>query len=53
MLRVGLGWYLGKLDGNLPAKLQSVSVLGTNAPAYVAPTNVVPAVVSTNVPPAK
>ena len=53
LLVLGLGWYLGKLDGNLPSKLQSVSVLGTNAPAYVAPTNAIPTVVSTNVPAAK
>jgi hypothetical protein len=46
-LILGLGWYLGKLDKNLPAKWQSVSVLGTNAPAYVAPAT------TTNPPPAK
>jgi hypothetical protein len=53
LLVLALVWYLGKLDGSLPAKFQSVSVLGTNAPAYLAPTNAVPAVVSTNLPPAK
>jgi hypothetical protein len=48
-------WYFGKLDKVLPGKVRSVSVLGTNAPAYVAPTNsvVIPPVVSTNVPAAK
>ena len=34
---LALGWYLGKLDNNLPPKFKSVQVLGTNAPAYVAP----------------
>jgi hypothetical protein len=53
ILFLALGWYLGKLDGSLPQKFKSVSVLGTNAPAYVAPTNAVPAVVSTNLPSAK
>ena len=48
ILFLALGWYLGKLDGNLPPKLKSTTVLGTNAPAYVPP----PAVptVSTNLP---
>ena len=48
-----LGWYMGAYDGSLPPKFQSVTVLGTNAPAYRAPTNAVSAVVSTNLPPAK
>ncbi|HEV2327351.1 MAG TPA: hypothetical protein VGY56_01030 [Verrucomicrobiae bacterium] len=36
MIIIGLGiaWYLGKLDRVLPPKAQSVTVLGTNAPAY-------------------
>ena len=37
---LALGWYLGKLDDNLPPKFKSVQVLGTNAPAYVAPSAV-------------
>ena len=32
-------WYCGKLDEVLPGKIKSTTVLGTNAPAYVAPTN--------------
>ena len=32
-------WYFGKLDGSLPKPVQSISVLGTNAPAWVPPTN--------------
>jgi hypothetical protein len=50
---IGGGWYFGKLDKVLPGKIRSVSVLGTNAPAYVAPTNAIPPVVSTNAPVAK
>jgi hypothetical protein len=53
ILFLALGWYLGKLDANLPQKFKSTFVLGTNAPAYVAPTNTVPAVESTNLPAAK
>jgi hypothetical protein len=34
VLGLALGWYLGKLDCVLPAKVRSVSVMGTNAPAY-------------------
>ncbi len=30
-------WYLGKLDTYLPEPARSISVLGTNAPAYQAP----------------
>lgn len=39
VILVGLGicWYLGKLDANLPGKVRSTTVLGTNAPAYKAP----------------
>lgn len=46
---LGLCWWRGKLDGFLSVKLKSTTVLGTNAPAYVAPplTNSVP-VPSTN-----
>ncbi len=29
-------WYWGRLDGYLPGKVKSVTVLGTNAPAYKA-----------------
>jgi hypothetical protein len=46
-------WYFGKFDKILPGKIKSTNVMGTNAPAYVAPTNEIPAVVSTNVPAAK
>lgn len=38
LLFVGLVcWYLGKLDRFLPNRARSTSILGTNAPAYVAP----------------
>ena len=37
LLGLGLGWYVGKLDAYLPAAVDSVTVLGENAPAYVAP----------------
>jgi hypothetical protein len=50
---IGGGWYFGKLDKVLPKKIQSTEVLGTNAPAYVAPTNAIPPVFSTNAPAAK
>ena len=40
-------WYLGKLDRALPSVARSTSVLGTNAPAYVAP----PALTVTNLTP--
>ena len=53
ILVVALGWYLGKFDDNLPQKFKSTAVLGTNAPAYVAPANAMPSVVSTNAPAAK
>jgi len=58
-LVLGLGWYLGKLDPVLPGKIRSITVLGTNAPAYAPPTNATPAaitIVNTNAappPPAK
>lgn len=38
---LGLLWYLGKLDSYLPAKATSVYQLGTNAPAYHAPVEVI------------
>jgi hypothetical protein len=52
---IGGGWYFGKLDKFLTKKIQSTEVLGTNAPAYVAPTNsiTITTTVSTNVPAAK
>ena len=50
ILALALGWYLGKLDGSLPPKLRSVTVLGANAPAYVIPVTSPPSVVSTNMP---
>jgi hypothetical protein len=52
IIGLGIAWYLGKLDQQLPVRVRSVTVLGTNAPAYVppAPTNSVPAVTGTNAP---
>ncbi|HTV39563.1 MAG TPA: hypothetical protein VMF08_03235 [Candidatus Sulfotelmatobacter sp.] len=51
---LGFAWYRGKLDSVLPQKAQSVSVLGTNAPAFkVEQTNSVPKTAGTNAPPAK
>ncbi len=55
---IGGCWYFGKFDGllkHLPCKITSTDVLGTSAPAYVAPTNsvIIPAVISTNVPASK
>ena len=52
VLFLALGWYLGKLDGSLPQKFKSTSVLGSGAPAYVTPAVTAP-VVSTNAVPAK
>ncbi|MEI8290329.1 MAG: hypothetical protein WCH99_12735 [Verrucomicrobiota bacterium] len=52
VLFLALGWYLGKLDGSLPQKFKSTSVLGTGAPAYVAPA-ITPPAVSTSAVPAK
>ncbi len=37
VLLLALGWWLGKLDGILPPKARSTSVLGANAPAYTPP----------------
>jgi hypothetical protein len=53
VLAIAVSWYLGKLDGYLPGPAKSITILGTNAPAYVAPTIVIPAVVTTNAPAAK
>jgi hypothetical protein len=39
ILVVALCWYKGKLDGNLPTRLKSTSVMGTNAPAWTPTTN--------------
>ena len=50
---IGGAWYFGKLDKFLTKKIQSTEVLGTSAPAYVAPTNAIPPVISTNAPAAK
>jgi hypothetical protein len=50
----GLCWYFGSMDNKLPKRWQSVTVLGTNAPAYEAPTNAPPPTVNvTNAAPAK
>jgi hypothetical protein len=52
LLGIGYGaWYFGALDKNLPAKLQTTSVFGTNAWSWKPPTNS-PAV-STNSPAGK
>jgi hypothetical protein len=54
LLALGVGWYLGKLDSVLPGKIKSITVLGTNAPAYLPPTNAAPAaitIVNTNAAP--
>ncbi len=48
---LAFGWWQGKLDKYLPNQARSISVFGTNAPAYLPPppaTNAVPA--STNSP---
>ena len=45
VLGLALGWYVGKLDGVLPAKVKSTTVMGTNAPAYK------PTLPGTNAPP--
>lgn len=37
VLGLAIGWYVGKLDHWLPVAARSVTVLGENAPAYVAP----------------
>jgi hypothetical protein len=47
---IGGCWYYGKLDKMLPAKVTSVNILGTSAPAYLPPAIAVPPVVSTNLP---
>jgi hypothetical protein len=55
IIGLGIAWYYGKLDQQLPTGMRSVSVMGTNAPAYVppTPTNSAPAVMVTNAPAAK
>jgi protein-S-isoprenylcysteine O-methyltransferase Ste14 len=50
---IGGCWYFGKFDKVLPTNARSTEVLGTNAPAYVAPTNAIPPVVVTNAPATK
>jgi hypothetical protein len=50
---IGGCWYSGSLDNLLPARVTSVNILDTNAPAYVPPTNSVPPTVATNAPGAK
>jgi hypothetical protein len=37
IIGLGIAWYLGKLDRVLPPKAKSVTVFGTNAPAYTPP----------------
>jgi hypothetical protein len=37
IIALAICWYFGKLDGALPGRAKSTSVLGTNAPAYVPP----------------
>jgi hypothetical protein len=37
VIALAIAWYLGKLDGMLPEKARSVSVMGSSAPAYVKP----------------
>jgi len=37
ILALAFCWYKGKLDSSLPARIKSTTVMGTNAPAYVAP----------------
>ena len=49
---IGGCWYFGKFDKFLPAKAKSTTVLGHDAPAYVAPTNA-PTGGDTNLPAAK
>ncbi len=58
LLALAGGWYFGKLDKILPAKIKSTTVLGTNAPAYQPPPPVTdaptaqPPPTDTNAPPA-
>lgn len=49
----GIAWYFGKLDPLLTQKMRSVTVLGTNAPAYTPRTNSVTAATGTNTPAGK
>ncbi|MGH7990366.1 MAG: hypothetical protein ACREDS_09295, partial [Limisphaerales bacterium] len=37
IIGLGVAWYFGKLDTHLPKKIKSVTVFGTNAPAYNPP----------------
>jgi hypothetical protein len=54
LLAIAYGvWYFGALDQNLPPKLKTTSVFGTNAWSWKPPTNAIPAVETTNVPAAK
>jgi len=39
ILGLALGWYVGKLDHYLPRVAKSITVLGADAPAYVAPSD--------------
>lgn len=50
IIGLGIAWYLGKLDRHLPQRMRSLSVMGTNAPAWTAPTNSVPKNAGTNAP---
>jgi hypothetical protein len=53
---IGGCWYDGKLDGYLPDQIQSTTILGTNAPAYVPlqpGTNSISPKISTDQPAAK
>jgi hypothetical protein len=53
VIGLGIAWYLGKLDRQLPQRMRSVTVFGTNAPAYTPTTNSVPVATGTNAPSAK
>ncbi len=53
IIGLGIAWYFGGLDRQLPQKMRSTTVLGTNAPAYTPPANSVPAHAGTNAPAAK
>lgn len=53
VIGLGIAWYLGALDARLPQRMKSVTVLGTNAPAYTPPTNSAPATTGTNAPAGK
>lgn len=53
IIGLGIAWYRGTLDGVLPKNMESVNVLGSNAPAYSPPTNSAPANAGTNAPAGK